>query len=146
MSKIPEPARQELLQRLSRLYAHAKVRLDGELVSFEIRQEKALKYCLVPFINGFFRPGWSYDIANHEPLPDEELARRVMRRRIRRLYSGAKLKQYNKIRKLLGKPPLSKEENEFVYWDTWHCPKALLRHLEKEFKSIEIVERDHASA
>jgi hypothetical protein len=99
---------------------------------------KPLTYEIVPFINNYFRGGWLLGNTSKE-IPDEALARRVLRPRVSKLYGPEKLKELNKVHRRFGLDEIAKERNERQYFDTWHCPKALVNHLEKEFDSIEVL-------
>lgn len=148
MSKIPEPARQRLIDRLSGPFGHARLQVDGRDVTFQVRRysDKPLTYRIVPFVDGTFRHGWAIALDGMEPVADQEIGRRLMRQRYRSLFTGKRLKQHNRVQKILGKKPMTQEENRRTYWDLWHCPKALVRHLEREFDSIEILEPSDAAA
>jgi hypothetical protein len=142
MSKIPEPQRTRLIQRLSSGFGTAKIDIDDQRVEFQPRLDKPLSYRLVPFVNGTFRGAWL--LSNPSPdTPDLEIGQRLLRPRLRRLFSPTELKEHNKIRRIARLPLISKEENEEPYRDLWHCPKRLVAHLEKEFDSIEVLEDGH---
>lgn len=145
MNKIPEPARTELINSLSHAHGRARLVIDGQDVAFEVRLEKPLHYLILPFVDGSFQGKWLM-------RPDESLddvgrfAQRLLRPRIMKLYGPKRLKEFNLIRKRAGLALITKEQNEWSQPTFWRCPKALVRHLEKEFDSIEIVEPERAAA
>jgi hypothetical protein len=147
-----------LISALSHGFGRAKLVAEGREVIFEVRQAKPLVYRIVPFVNGEFRHKWALpdtffnDVDRRTPRqtePDDEtdrFAQRLMRPRVSKVYGPTRLKELNKIYRKAGLDPITKEKNEARYLDVWHCPKALVRHLEREFESIEILEPEDAAA
>lgn len=143
MSKIPEPQRSEIIWKLSKAFGYCELVLDGEKVSFQVQLYKPLMYVIRPFINGYFRGGWLLEDTGTE-IPDKVLARRVLRSRTTPMWDQKTLKSLNRGRRAAGFKPITKEQNRRRWLDIWHCPKSLVRHLEKQFDSIEIGGSDDA--
>lgn len=143
MIRIPEPERQQLIDRLSSPFGRAVLELDGVEVRFEVRPLKALQLCIVPFIGGVHKGSWYVNVPGREEEPEAVLARRVLRKRVRRLYPPAKLKAVNRSRRALGMKPISKSENDFLCWGLFLCPRQLVAQIEREFEGVLVLEHDH---
>ena len=118
-------------------YARVDLEVDGYQVSLRIRWAGALKFQIVPLVNGKFKGEWLFK--------DCEERRRFARPTTRALYSPARVAQ---IIKNMGKRHGKRFADEHLsatitsYWYGWSSFGPLKRHLLKHNTSIRLVSID----
>ena len=144
--KLDKETREQLIERLGSPFANVKLKVDGIDVNYQARPFKPLQFCLVPFIDGTFEWRWTRRPEDQGEERDAKIARLFLRPRKRYVTAPSKLKKENRMRKRAGLAQISPERNTIQTRDLWFCPKALVRHLEKEAQSIEVIEDEREPA
>lgn len=121
-------------QALSSPFGHIKLVVDGYDLTLEVRRLTALKYVILPFVNGWAKGEWLRD--------KTEEARRFYRPVKRRLYSPAQVKKMTKgLSKSAVKryfPGLDKVIEHYTF--EWPSFAPLKRHLIANNTVIELKE------
>lgn len=120
--------------RLASLFMPVKLMVDGYELTLEVRQEKALKFVIVPFVNGWFKGEWL--------LNQTEEAKRFYRPVKRPVLSPSKKK---KLTHGLSKASVKKyfpdlDRTLEYYSGYWPSFAPLKRHLIANNMSIELLE------
>jgi len=121
-----------LEQKLTGFMGSARLLVDGFELTLQVQKMGALKYCVVPFVNGHWHGRWFIE---QEDGQDCEEARRFFQLRSRFLW---KKKDRSKIARLMGKDKANKKNEWRV--GRWTSVPALRRHLLANNHHIEILE------
>lgn len=122
-----------LQSELGQPFGHAELLVDGYKITLEVQRERALKYCIAIFIDGWFRGEWA--------RADCEERRRFLSERKVSMWTPA---QKKKLTAGMGKRAVAKYfpdlDKTASYWlPYWPSVTALRRHLVKANQSIELV-------
>ncbi|MDY6904115.1 MAG: hypothetical protein SWH61_05450 [Thermodesulfobacteriota bacterium] len=129
---------QAIEDELELLHGRVVLLIDGYTVTYIIDLYKR-RMVIFTYVNGEFRGEWALSNRDGSPRHPES---RFLRPVERCLYKPKELASY---RKAFGaKAARTYAEKKFVYFDwTWYSPKPLIRHLKKNFKDIELIERGY---
>lgn len=120
--------------RLASPFIPVKLMVDGYKITLEVKQEKPLKFVIVPFVNGWFKGEWL--------LNKTEEAKRFYRLVKRPAYSPSEKKRLTRgftkasVKKYF--PDLDRTVE--YYSGAWPSFAPLKRHLIANNKSIELLE------
>lgn len=123
----------QLKADLSHAYGHAELLVDGYQLTLRIQAVKALKYEIMPYVNGQFKGMWI--------IEKTEEALRFLRPVTRHLYSPAQKKRITKGLSKKSVNELCPNLNKCSTYYQWGWPSftGLKAHLIKNNKSIERV-------
>lgn len=129
---------QAIEDELERLYGRVVLLIDGYTVTYtnDICKRRMV---IFTYVNDEFRGEWSLSNRDGSPRHPES---RFLRPVERRLY---KPKELASLRKVCGAKTAGEyADKKHVHFDwIWYSPKPLIRHLKKNFKDIELIERGY---
>jgi len=124
----------EVEAKLNHPWGEARLRVDGYELTLQVQAVAALRYAIIPFVNGFNRGVW---LSKNEAGEWCEEARRFLPLKKLYLYNRAKLAKL-KLPKTMKEEMASKHiEARGPYWTSF---AALKRHLIANNESIELAQ------
>lgn len=145
---MPTKAQWEKVKlELGSIFGNVVMEVDGLRVTWEVRQEKALKYLIVPFIDGkhaysqFNPPKFGDD-------PSEEIKRNrrlLCRKTQRNLLNEKELALFKKFKNRAEFKAIQERNTYTQYHPLWASPTSLIAHLKREAKTIVIKRIGYAS-
>lgn len=114
-----------------------KLLCDGYTVSLQVerRSKAGLKYCVMTYVNGYFKGEWCG--LSKQECPEQKFMRKLVRPRC----SPSRKREMIKI---FGKRHIDKDpyysEKQTSYWPDWASGKAALQHLNRVCASVQLAD------
>lgn len=112
-----------------------KLLCDGYTVTLQVERTKALKYCVMTYVNGYFKGVWCG--LSKQDCPEQKFMRKLVRPRCSQ-------KHKLEMEKIMGKRHVKNDpyysETQTSFWPNWANGKTALNHLNKVCESVQLAE------
>lgn len=126
---------EDVRSRLSGSFGIQRLQIDGQMITLEVRRYKALRFCIIVFVNGRWKWEWCQDECDNRRKFCRPTKQYLYKKRDR----DELLKSIRRLPKNMRDESLERI-NKFhcFYAPIWFDFSALKRHLERECLSIAI--------